>query len=96
MPHHKRAAAHQTSLPPFLLYCALRVLLLCRAHVQAHVLRGVLLFKEHELVTADLGIPGLHHANVVVVVAVLLEKELLLHRVAALISFEGCLGTVFP
>ena len=40
--------------PPFLPYCALSVLLLRRAHVQAHVLGRVLLHKEHGLVTAAL------------------------------------------
>ena len=40
--------------PPILPYCALSVLLLRRAHVQAHVLERVLLHIEHSIVTADL------------------------------------------
>ena len=50
MPYHKRAAVPKTSLLSFLPYCALNVLLLCRAHV----LGRVLLHKEHGLVCAAL------------------------------------------
>ena len=56
MPHHKRAAEPQTSLPPFLLYCALSALLLRRVHVQTHVLGKVLLHRDHVLVTAVLNL----------------------------------------
>ena len=53
MPHHKRSAAPHASLPS-IPYCALSVLLLRRAHIQAHVLGRVPLHKEYGLVTAGL------------------------------------------
>ena len=55
MPHRKRAAECQISLPFYsFLTALLRVLLLRRAHVQAHLLGRVLLHKEHGLVVAAL------------------------------------------
>ena len=58
LPHYKRATTPQPPSPPFLPYCALSILLLSRAHVQAHVLGRVLLHKEHGLITADLDARG--------------------------------------
>ena len=56
MPHHKQATTPNPPSPPFLSCCALRILLLHRAHVHAHMQGRVLLHKEHGLVTAALKI----------------------------------------
>ena len=52
MPHHNEPPRPKPPSLSLLPYCDLSVLLLRRAHVQAHVLERVLLYKEHGQITA--------------------------------------------
>ena len=52
MPHHKRAAATQTSLPSISSLLCSESSALAPAHVQTHLLGRVLLHKKHVLITA--------------------------------------------